>query len=289
MTKAYYDLEHNNIDIFLEGDVLASAKTSYQDVLIINTERFGKVLLLDSVVQLSERDEAFYHEALVHPALCTHSKPENILIIGGGDGGTLREALKHPVKTVTLIDIDKEAMDLIRTHLPIAELAFADKRATIINDDGKAYLEQTRDVFDVIIVDISDPLGPSAQLFTKEFYELAKQKLHANGILVVQANSPVSEPRAFGRINATLSTIFKNTLAYCNYIPSFFVSEGYVIASDAALDTANIIAALKQRNIPLFAYTPEQLARLLESCPYCTPVLAQDWPISTADNPVEVD
>lgn len=289
MTKAYYDLEHNNIDIFLEGDVLASAKTQFQDVLIINTERFGKVLLLDSIVQLSERDETFYHEALVHPALCIHSKPEHILIIGGGDGGTLREVLKHPVKKVTLIDIDKEAMDLIRTHLPIAEDAFADERTTIINDDGKAYLEQTQNKYDVIIVDISDPLGPSAQLFTKEFYELAKQKLQANGTLIVQANSPVSEPCTFGRINATLCTVFKNTLAYCNYIPSFFVSEGYVIASDAPLDTTTITNTMTQRKIPLSAYTPEQLARLLESCPYCTPVLAQDWPISTADNPVEVD
>ncbi|MBI3953344.1 MAG: methyltransferase domain-containing protein, partial [Chloroflexi bacterium] len=173
--------------------VLAARRTAYQQLEIVDTASFGRALFLDGKVQSAELDEFVYHEALVQPAMALHPRPERVLVIGGGEGATLREALRHPtVKRAVMVDIDAEAVAACREYLPAwHQGAFADPRVELLHRDARGYLEETSELFDVIIVDVTDPLagGPAYRLFTQEFYRLARGHLGAAGAIAVQAES----------------------------------------------------------------------------------------------------
>ena len=157
---------------FLMDKLVFKGKTSYQDILIFDNAIYGRVAVLDGIVQFSEKDEFVYHEMISHPILFSHPSPQKILIIGGGDGGVLREVLKHPVKEVYLVDIDKEAMGIFRKYTPfISQNSFKDKRTKIFFGDGREFIKKFRNFFDVVIVDSNDPMGPSLPLFSSRFYK----------------------------------------------------------------------------------------------------------------------
>jgi len=168
---------------------LFETQTKYQRLELYETEGFGKMLVLDGTVQLVEVGEESYHEPLVHPVMLAHPNPKRVLIIGGGDGGTLREVLRHDVEKVTMVEIDETVVEVSRIYLGIDRGAFEDPRAELIIGDGVKYLEETGERFDVIVVDSTDPVGPAKLLFSEEFYRSAYEKLGERGLYVTQAGS----------------------------------------------------------------------------------------------------
>ncbi len=169
---------------------LFETQTKYQRLELYETEGFGKLLVLDGTVQLVEVGEESYHEVLVHPVMLAHPNPKRVLIIGGGDGGTLREVLRYEsVEKATMVEIDEMVVEVSRIYLGIDRGAFDDPRAELIIGDGVKYLKETEERFDVIIVDSTDPVGPAKLLFSEDFYRSAYEKLNERGLYITQAGS----------------------------------------------------------------------------------------------------
>jgi len=218
--------------------VVYSGRSEFQSIEIIDTGSFGVCLVLDGKIQSSERDEFIYHEALVHPVMLTHPNPRNIFIAGGGEGATLREVLAHKsVGKAVMVDIDEKVIDVCRRFLPFFhQNSFDDARAVLHFADARKYLEQSNEKFDVIIIDLADPLadGPARLLYTQEFYQLAKQRLHANGIMSVQAESAgLADVQNFTAIVHTLGTVFSIVCPYQAHIPAFTDLWGFAAVSQS--------------------------------------------------------
>ncbi|MBS0286432.1 MAG: polyamine aminopropyltransferase [Proteobacteria bacterium] len=171
---------------------LHEEKSPFQTIAIYETTHFGNLMTIDSIIMLSSRDNFMYHEMMSHPILFTHPNPKNIVIIGGGDCGTLKEVLKHPVDSVTQIDIDERVTRLSEIYFPELCTANHDKRASLLFQDGIRWMiEAPTNSVDVIIVDSTDPIGPAEGLFNQAFYSQCHRVLRDNGILVQQSESPI--------------------------------------------------------------------------------------------------
>ncbi|XP_046547106.1 spermidine synthase-like isoform X1 [Haliotis rubra] len=167
--------------------VLFHEKSKYQDVLVFKSKTYGNVLVLDGVIQATERDEFSYQEMLAHLPLCCHPNPKKVLIIGGGDGGVAREVLKHPeVERVDMCEIDEKVIEVSKEYLPEMSSSFANPRLNLHIHDGFDFMGKHHGEFDVIITDSSDPIGPASSLFEKSYYELMKKALRPGGILCSQ-------------------------------------------------------------------------------------------------------
>ena len=172
--------------VIIEKEIY-SGKSKYQKIEIFETKEFGRILALDGLIQLSTKQEFVYHEMLVHPAFLYHQKPEKILIIGGGDGGALREVVKYPVKEIFLADIDEKVIDISKKYLPsVSRGAFGDKRLKIFNKDGTKFIKKYKNYFDAIVVDSTDYFGPAKKLSEIRFLKDALRALKANGIFAAQ-------------------------------------------------------------------------------------------------------
>lgn len=219
--------------------VYYSGQTAYQRVEVLDSALFGRSLVLDGKTQSTERDEHIYHETLVHPAMLCHPEPKQIFIGGGGEGGTLREVLAHrSVERATMIDLDPEVVELCRKYLPNHHQGgFDDPRTNLLHEDARGYLEKTSDFYDVIILDLVDPLegGTAALLYTQEFYSTAKSRLNPGGVLVTQSGPAglLSYTECFTTIFNTLGTLFSHTKAAQVHIPAFETLWGFTIASDS--------------------------------------------------------
>lgn len=221
--------------------VLFSGATAYQKVEVLESCIFGRSLVLDGKTQSTEADEFVYHESLVHPAMLCHPEPKAVFIGGGGEGGTLREALAHrSVERVTMIDLDAEVVRLCREYLPRHHQgSFDDPRVTLRHEDARGWLAAPGDGFDVIILDLVDPLeaGTAYLLYTDEFYRLAKARLNPGGVLVTQSG-PVGLPHyreCFTTIHRTLAGVFGHTAAAQVHVPAFQTLWSFTLASDAPL------------------------------------------------------
>lgn len=217
-------------------DVVCQVQSEIQKIIIVNTYNYGRCLILDNEFQSAEMDEFIYHEALVHPSLILHPGAESVLILGGGEGATLREVLRHKtVKKVVMVDIDKEMIACSKKFLPSFHAgAFDDSRVELVIEEGRKYVERAQDRFDVVVIDVNDPLdgGPSYMLFTMEFFQIIAEKLKANGILIVQSGAAsVSENDAFTSICNTLSNVFSHVFPYVTYIPSYALPWGFSMAT----------------------------------------------------------
>jgi spermidine synthase len=216
-------------------EVIYKGKTRYQDVQILRLSGFGLCLVLDGKTQSAEADEYIYHEALVHPSLVAHTRPERVFIGGGGEGATLREVLRHrSVRRVVMVDLDREVVEICRRFLPgHHQGAFDDPRAELVFGDARAYLNDTRESFDVIILDLADPIegGPAYLLYTREFYRVALARLSPGGILVTQAGAtdPLSCEGGFSAIAHTVASVFPGTLVYTVFVPAFGSPWGFAV------------------------------------------------------------
>jgi spermidine synthase len=207
----------------------------YQTVEVHDTVPFGKLFRLDGCFMTSEKDEFFYHENLVHIAAVTHPQPERALIVGGGDGGSAEEILKHPsIKSVTLAEIDLAVVDISRKYLQAVHRgALDDPRLDLRIEDGFAYVRNSADTFDLIVLDLTDPGGPSKPLYTPEFYRACAARLSPMGALTLHIASPVAHPE---RIRATLANLRSAFAIVCPYLTSVPLYGGlWMMASCSAL------------------------------------------------------
>jgi len=173
-------------------ETLFVSKSRYQTVEVLDTEEYGRLLLLDGLVMTSQRDEFIYHEMIVHPALHLHPRPRDVLVIGGGDGGAVREVTKHPApERVVLCEIDALVVEVSRRFFPeISSELEGNPRVQVIIQDGIEYLADQRECFDVLLVDSTDPIGPATGLFKADFFRACNSALRPDGILVAQSESP---------------------------------------------------------------------------------------------------
>jgi spermidine synthase len=232
--------------------VLLSTRTKFQKVEVVDTYFFGKCLFLDEKIQSSVADEFIYHEALVHPAMLSHPSPRQVLIIGGGEGATLREVLKYPlVEQVLMLDIDQELVELCQQYLPeMSKGAFKNPRAKVLFTEARQYLEKHSERFDLIIIDLPEPVeaGPAYLLYTQEFYQLISQKLNQPGLVVLQAGSTSClHHEMFILILNTLKKIFPLTFGSQIFVPSFDMPWGLAFASHQIDPTALPSSKIKQK------------------------------------------
>ena len=192
------------------GEVFFDVQSPFQRVRIIESYKYGKMLALDDMVMTTIEDEFHYHEMISHPAIFTHGNVKNVLVIGGGDGGTVREVLRHKsIDKVTMVEIDGEVITACKEHLPQIAASFDNPKLDLIVDDGIAFIKNAAPAsYDLIIVDGSDPVGPAEGLFSVEFYTNCYNALKSDGILVAQGESPKFNESSFSELNHTLQDIY---------------------------------------------------------------------------------
>ncbi len=260
LTQGEWHYEHITPDLLQVErvrNIIYEGRTAYQAVTIQDTECFGRTLVLDDKTQSTELDEFVYHEALVQPSMVAHPAPQRVFVAGGGEGATLREVLSHQsVQQAVMVDIDREVVELCRRHLASFHRgAFDDPRVELLHLDALEYLEQTDRRFDVVVVDVPDPLeaGPAYHLYTQEFYELLKDRLRPGGMIVAQSGptGPAFYEQCFSAVARTIGSVFPSVFAYDTFVPSFGSAWGFVIGSlgpdPAALTPKEVDRRVTQR------------------------------------------
>jgi spermidine synthase len=202
---------------------IVSCRSEYQSIRVIYNADFGRVLVLDGAIQITERDDFIYSEMLGHVPLIVHRAPERVLIIGGGDGGILKEVLRHSLTNATLVEIDGMVVDVVKKHCPsIPCAAFDDPRTRLLIEDGIKFVNDTNEKFDVCLIDSTDPVGPAIGLFTSEFYSRIAQLLGSEGVLDVQSGSPIYQRDLMDQVSQNLIAAgFKYVRRYVSCIPSY--------------------------------------------------------------------
>lgn len=201
---------------------LHSEKTEFQDLMVIDTEAFGRMLLLDGVIQTSIKDEFVYHEMITHVALNTLKNPKRALVVGGGDGGSIREILKHKsIEKATLVEIDRRVVEVCKEYLPEISVGLQDPRVEIIFDDGIKHVKEHKNTYDLIVVDSTDPVGPAVGLFAKEFYASVYEALTDEGMFVAQTESPFFNAELIKRVMNDVRDIFPIAKIFLAHIPTY--------------------------------------------------------------------
>jgi len=229
---------------------LARFRSAYQDVEVHDSVPFGKLFRLDGHFMTSERDEFFYHENMVHVAALAHPSPERALIVGGGDGGSAEELLKHPsMRTVTIAEIDKTVIDIAREHLrTVHRGALDDPRVTIRIGDGFRFVVDTREAFDLIVLDLTDPGGPSTALYTPEFYAACAARLGPQGAMTMHVGSPVAHPDRVRQTLAELGSAFAAVTPFLTAVP-LYGGTWMMACCSASLDPRTLQAIDVDRRI----------------------------------------
>lgn len=201
---------------------LHTETTPYQELALIDTIEWGKMLVLDGCVMTTDRDEFIYHEMISHIALSAHPHPRKVLVVGGGDGGVIREVLKHPtVEKAVLAEIDDRVIEVAKEYLPQIAAGLADSRAVVQVGDGIAHVQDHPDEYDVIIVDSTDPIGPAVGLFAKTFYESILRALKPDGIFVAQSESPFFNGELIRHVQQDVRSLFPIAHLYLASIPTY--------------------------------------------------------------------
>ena len=231
---------------------IASFQSKFQEVRLVDTASFGLCLILDGKIQSTQADEFIYHEALVHPAMLCHPEPKSVYIAGGGEGATIREVLRHPqVGEVVMVDLDEEVVNICREYLTDwHQGAYDDPRVRLLHEDAREVLDREGKRYDVIILDLSEPVGdgPSYLLFTKEFYELCRDRLNPGGVVITQAGCPsLIYSLPFHSITVTMETVFDRVAPYEAFIPSFASNWGFTLASTGKLPSELPVSDMKAR------------------------------------------
>ena len=243
---------------------LLSRRTRFQQLELLESPQLGRTLMLDGRFMTSEVDEFFYHEALVHPAAITHPAPRDVLILGGGDGGAAEEVLKHPtVRQVTLVDIDAEVVQVAREKLSaIHRGALDDARVRVLCQDGAAFVRATRESYDLVLLDLTDPETLAGPLYTPAFFEELRGILALGGMLVLHLGAPFHEREQVSRLASTLRETFLCVNAFGLHVPLYGAYWGFAVASDGLepvrLDAQEVRRRLATRRIgALQFYNPE--------------------------------
>ncbi len=224
MSQWYSESFNDRLRVSLSmSDKRVDIQSPFQRIEVFDSPYWGRVLVHDGLFMTSERDEFFYHEMLVHPAMASAPSIDKVLVIGGGDGGTVREILRYPqVKEVTMVEIDAKVVEVCREHLPTIGTAWDDPRLKLRFEDGIRFVqEQPEHAFDVIVLDGSDPVGPAEGLFNQSFYEHCQRALRPGGIFVLQSESPLILEQVFYGIQHTLKQVFNQVHPYFGIVPIY--------------------------------------------------------------------
>jgi spermidine synthase len=204
------------------SEVLLNVKSPYQDILLVETGEYGRMMILDGAIQITERDEFCYSEMMAHVALSSHPDPKRVLIVGGGDGGVLREVLRHKsVEKATLIDIDEEVINASKRFLPTISAALEDPRADVKPMDAMVYIKAAKEEFDVAIVDSTDPVEFAAGLFESPFYRDIHNALKKDGMVVAQTESPFTDRNVVRDAFREMSSVFPVVRMYWGAMPTY--------------------------------------------------------------------
>jgi spermidine synthase len=236
--------------VYFEGTLLERRRTPFQLLEVYETAELGRIFRLDGFNMTSERDEFFYHENLVHPAAVAHPAPRQALVIGGGDGGSSEELLKHAtLERVHMVELDPEVIEVAKAQFAsVHRGAFDNPRLAVTVGDGLAYLRETTARYDLVAMDLTDPVGPSVELYSPATFALAKRAMTANGALTLHLGSPFSHP---DRVRSTLSNlrqVFRRVTPYFVHIPLYGSIWGFACASDV-LDPRAMTGAEVERVI----------------------------------------
>lgn len=213
--------EHFGITMKIKR-TLHTEQTEFQKLEVVETEEFGNMLFLDGMVMTSQKDEFVYHEMMAHVPLFTHPKPEYVLVVGGGDGGVIREVLKHPsVKKVTLAEIDGKVIEYSKKYLPEIAGKLDDPRVEVKVGDGFMHIAQSENQYDCIMVDSTEPVGPAVNLFTKGFYAGISKALKEDGVFVAQTDNPWFKADLIKNVYHDVKEIFPITRLYTANIPTY--------------------------------------------------------------------
>jgi spermidine synthase len=268
--------------------VFFSGRSDFQQVAVISTPVFGKMLILDGDTQSSQGDEKIYHETLVHPAMAGAADRSEVLILGGGEGATLREVLRHPgVKRCTMVDIDGLVVELSKKYLPEwADGAFDEPRANVVIGDALAYMRGHNERYGVIISDLTEPLedSPSNILFNEDVFRLIKSRLAPGGIYVLQASTAAFHNYSLhAKMSRTLRRHYAHVTSFFTYVPAFDTDWAFLACSDtldlAALDPAKVNAYCGQLRGENFFYDGETHERLFSLPLYLRRALAAPGPV----------
>lgn len=241
--------------VHFEGELIERVQTPFQLIEVFDTPDLGLLMRIDGANMTSERDEFFYHENLVHPAALAHPAPREVLVVGGGDGGSCEELLKHRgIARIVLAELDAGVIEVAKKHFrAVHRGALDDARVQIRIGDGMAFLRETAGRFDLVYLDLTDPIGPAEALYTRAFYTDCRRALARGGALVLHIGSPFSHPARVRETLADLRAVFARVTPWFVHIPLYGATWGFALASDtldpAALSAAEVERRLAERGI----------------------------------------
>lgn len=236
---------------------LHSEQTPFQSLDVVETERFGKMLLLDGMVQTTEHDEFVYHEMISHIGLFTHPHPKRVAIVGGGDGGAVRETLKHQsVEEVTLIEIDERVIEASRQFFPTISSGLDNPRAKVLVEDGIQHIRNAKSAYDVVMIDSTEPVGAAVGLFSRSFYEALYESLTADGLMIAQTESPFYNADLIRNTNQALRAVFPIVRLYLAFIPTYPSGMWSFTLASKKYDPLEVPTD-KLPSIPARYFTPE--------------------------------
>ncbi len=242
---------------------LHTEKTDFQDLAVIDTIQWGRMLVLDGCVMTTDKDEFVYHEMITHVALSAHKNPKRVLVVGGGDGGVIREIMKHnTVEKAVLAEIDGKVIEASKTYFPAIAQGLSDVRVDIQVIDGIKHVEENPDTYDVIIVDSTDPIGPAVGLFAKDFYQNIARALKEDGIFVAQTESPFLNSSLISRVYGDISSIFAITKLYLAAIPTYPSGLWSFTIGSKIYDPSVIADQERANSLQTKYYTPSLQASL---------------------------
>jgi len=268
-----------------------SGRSSYARIDIVDTEEYGRMLFIDGIAQSAEQDEFIYHESLVHPAMLLHPNPRSVCIVGGAEGATIREVAKYQnVDRIVMVDIDEELVKVCKKHLSSwSQGAYEDPRLQIHIGDGRKFLEQAEETFDVIIVDLNDPTedSPAIYLFTREFYQLVYRRLGKEGIGCFQGTDlQPTKLTLHARIYNTISSVFPWVVSYPYMLPSFHCMHSFILASkEVEPRSSELGERLRKQEFKLEYLTPPYLQTLFCMPGYVEQAYVQNQEVITDAKP----
>ncbi len=243
-----------------KGRSLYKGKTKYQSMEIFRNQTFGTLLFLDGKIQISHGDENRYHQYLVSAPLLAHKDPQSICVIGGGDCFALEEAIKFKsLKRILMVELDKGVVDFCHKNYPAIKKCLKDKRVEIIYKDARKWMEANREKFDVLIIDLTEPHGPSKMLYTREFYKLCKSRLNPKGLIGIHTDNYYLFPESFATIYKTFHSVFPNIKTARVDMPCFGMGWTYRLASSSPISLKLMesnIKNLKKKGITFDHFSP---------------------------------
>lgn len=284
--------EHSGF-FYTVNRTLHKGATRFQDLELVDTDEFGNVLLLDGITQVVQKNEWQYHEPMVHVALLAHPDPRSVLVIGGGDGGILREVLRHPSVThVDFAELDAEVIQFCREYLPgVSSGAFDDGRVHIHVTDGREFVESNPEMYDAVIMDMTDPFGPSQMLYTRQFFEAVCSALRNElAVFCMHTESPIARPLAYRCIRGTLLEVFPKVRPFFTFI-QMYATLWSMCVSSVGTDIASISpeefdSRIRSRGISgLRMITGATIAAMQTAYPYIEELHHEKAPIITDERP----